>query len=80
MFLKLLRLEYYSPSSCFSKYNQEKLSVLLGINATSQIQHKEVWECIGMNGFVGLPHQLLEQDKESLFRHTVAFGIYLTDR
>ena len=79
MFLKLLRLGYYSPS-CFSKRNQKKLSVLLGLNATSQIQHREVWECIGMNGFVGLPHQLLEQDKESLFRHTDAFGIYLTDR
>ena len=38
---------------------QSRKAISLGLNATSQIQH-EVWECIGMNGFVGLPHRLLE--------------------
>ena len=39
---------------------QSRKAISLGLNTTSQIQHKEVWECIGVNGFVGLPHRPLE--------------------
>lgn len=67
-FLKLLRLENCSLPYCFSRWNQEMLSAFLGLNAASQIWHEEFWDCIGMNGFMWLPHRLLKREKLS-FRH-----------
>lgn len=75
MFLKLLKLENSSPLCCFSRWSQDKLSVLLGLDANLKYNRGGVgvqwyeWLCVIATSTSGKGEIILVQANKGNFWH-----------